>query len=66
MIGVAVFPERVYRPRPQPVYPRYPQYPYPHDREYRSEESASPGRSAGSAAEAPAAGSERSPGRAVR
>ena len=31
VIGVAVFPERVYRPRPQPVYPRYPQYPYPAD-----------------------------------
>jgi hypothetical protein len=62
VIGVAVFPERVYRPRPQPVYPRYPQYPYPGDRDYRSEESpASPGRSAGSAAEAPAAAAPSAP-----
>jgi hypothetical protein len=57
VIGVAVFPERVYRPRPQPVYPRYPQYPYPADEEYRSE--AAPGRGAGSAA--PPAASAKKP-----
>jgi len=28
VIGVAVFPERVYAPRPRPVTPYYPRYPY--------------------------------------
>lgn len=33
VIGVAVFPERVWRPRPQPITP-YPYYPYPQRRPY--------------------------------
>jgi hypothetical protein len=52
VIGVAVFPERAYRPRPQPIYP------YPHNRRYDDglrSESAPAAPSASGAGRAPSA-----------
>jgi hypothetical protein len=54
VIGVAVFPERAYRPRPQPIYPRDP---YRAEREYRSDSERGP---AGAAPAAPAPQAEAS------
>jgi hypothetical protein len=72
VIGVAVFPERVYAPRPRPYEPTYPQYPYDDRDEYRGRraeadapagESAAPSKSKDSSAAAPPATAEAESGR---